>query len=71
MARSLERTRVISPKLAGSVTPRALDSLATCCRGASALVMVGNVTCLPVSSKARPDASFRAWPLSGIVLRTM
>ncbi len=71
VARSLDRTRVIWPKLLGSVTPKALDSLVTACWGASALVMVGRVTGLPAKSEARPDTFPRAWLMTGTVLRTM
>src|ERR1022692_4329392 len=50
VARSLDRTRVIWPKLLGRETPKALDSLFTACWGTSALVMVGRVTGLPVET---------------------
>src|ERR1035441_8548705 len=86
VARSLDRTRVIWPKLLGRVTPKALDSLFTACwggsalvmvgrdegrAGGSALVMVGRVTGLPVKSEARPDIFPRAWLMTGTVFRTM
>src|SRR5207342_2757467 len=70
-ARSLDLTRVIWPKLLGSVTPRALDSLVTVCWGGSTLVMEGRVTGLPVKSEARPDTFARAWLTRGTVLMTM
>jgi hypothetical protein len=64
-ARSLDRIRVIWPKLLGRETPSAWDSLFTACCGGSALVMVGRVTGLPAKSEARPDTFPRAWLMRG------
>ena len=50
-------TRVIWPKLLGSCTPSALDSLFTAFWGGSALVMVGNAPVCPSSRRPGPIPS--------------